>query len=670
MGSEPDPVRASLERALGSEYRILRLLGRGGMGAVYLAREESLERLVAVKVLSQERGLDEASRERFRREARTAARLTHPNIVPLHAFGEAEGMMYLVMGYVSGESLASRLRRDVRLGVAETRRIVADLADALDHAHRQGVVHRDVKPDNVLIDDESGRALLADFGVARALGGGGTMTQAGTVIGTPDFMSPEQAAGNPHVDGRSDLYSLGALAYALLAGRPPFDGDARAVLAKHLTQEPPPLGRLRRDVPEDLAAALMRCLAKDRDARWPDARAFREAIAPTGLDEDDLPEPLDALDGRAAMLLPALIVFFDALLYAWLTLDLGSSAPGFWRFRRTPGLLNALLLVLSGGILLYQIPWLASAARVSRRRGFGWRQVWGAFLRQPTSWHLFWYPRRFRRGGDVWDRLPRPFRLWRAAATLVAADLVLFAPMLLYMVNNPDVFGLRVLGRRLVGASGLVVAAFGPGVHGAALAVLVTLALVSLAACARHVLALRLDVYQRRRVTSILLSQPTARRSVWKRPENARLLLPPPSPAAALTEPRLPAEIALALARQAAVETGEARRVLEQAAGEARTLASELERLDAEIASLGVDADPAEAARLRQRLEALGTESADEADERRRMRRLLAEQAGLQAQIAERLDAARARRIECQEALRQLWRGARTDAAATATRTR
>jgi len=211
------------------------------MGAVYLAREESLERLVAVKVLSQDRGLDATSRERFKREARTAARLMHPNIVPLHAFGEADdGLMYLVMGYVSGESLADRLKRDGRLRIAEARRIVAEIAEALDHAHRQGVVHRDVKPDNVLIEDESGRALLADFGVAKALGAGGTMTQAGSVVGTPDFMSPEQAAGNVDVDGRSDLYSLGALAYSLLAGRPPFDGDARAVLA---SGRPPVRGR-------------------------------------------------------------------------------------------------------------------------------------------------------------------------------------------------------------------------------------------------------------------------------------------------------------------------------------------------------------------------------------------------------------------------------------------
>jgi len=652
--AEPDLVRASLERALGRGYRILRLLGRGGMGAVYLAREESLERLVAVKVLSHERGLDATSRERFRREARTAARLMHPNIVPLHAFGEADGMMYLVMGYVSGESLAARLARDARLGIGEARRIVAELAEALDHAHRQGVVHRDVKPDNVLIEDESGRALLADFGVAKALGAGGTMTQAGSVVGTPDYMSPEQAAGHLNVDGRSDLYSLGALAYALLAGRPPFDGDARAVLAKHLTQDPPPLRNLRPDVPDDLAAAVGRCLAKDPAARWPDARALKEAIAPTGLDEDELPEPLDALDGRAAMLLPLVVLLALAAWYAWLA-------------RAGGALLPSVLLVLSAGVLVYQLPWLVSAARLSRQRGFSSRQVAGAFLRQPSWWSLLWYPRRFRRTGDVWDRLPRPFRWWRTLVTLIVVDLVLLVPTFVYAIENPRTSG--PLSFALVLKDGVPVGVL-PMLNllAGALVVLVALALVSLAFCARQVLALGLDVYQRRRVTSILLSQPTAKRSVWKRPEVARLLLAAPAASATPREPRLPREFAEALAREASARTGEARRELERAVDQARAIATELEALDAETARLMRDADPEEAARLRQRLEALGPESPHEGEERRQLRRLLSEQAGLLARVAERVEQARGRRDERAQALRELWRSARTEAARTLTR--
>ena len=236
-----DPVRAALEAKLLRQYRIVRLLGRGGMGAVYLARDLTLDREVAIKVVKTETDSREVY-DRFRREAKTAARLSHPNVVPLHAFGEVESMPYFVMGYVRGESLETRLRREGKLSEDEARRVLAEIADALDHAHRQGVVHRDVKPDNVLLEDESGRALLTDFGVAKAVGPGDSQTRVGSVVGTPHYMSPEQAAGRADVDGRSDIYSLGVMAYATLAGRLPFEGKSHEeILAKHMTQDPPPL---------------------------------------------------------------------------------------------------------------------------------------------------------------------------------------------------------------------------------------------------------------------------------------------------------------------------------------------------------------------------------------------------------------------------------------------
>ena len=219
-----DPQRAALERALGAQYEIGRLLGRGGMGAVYLAREKALERAVAIKVLPPDLAADAESRERFRREARTAARLTHPNIVPLYTFGEAEGMLYFVMGYVRGESLGDRMRREGRMAEADVRRILAELADALDYAHRQGVIHRDIKPDNVLLDDESGRPMLTDFGVAKARASGATLTEAGAVVGTAHYMSPEQASGARDLDGRSDLYGLGILMFEMLTGAVPHRG--------------------------------------------------------------------------------------------------------------------------------------------------------------------------------------------------------------------------------------------------------------------------------------------------------------------------------------------------------------------------------------------------------------------------------------------------------------
>jgi len=214
-------VQVALGDALGPNFQVVRLLGRGGMGSVYLARDLVLDRLVAVKVRTLDSASQGETRERFRREARTAARLAHPHIVPLHAFGETERLAYFVMGYVRGESLGARLRREGRLPADEARRILAEIADALDYGHRNGVVHRDVKPDNILIDDESGRSLLADFGVARTEAASTTLTGEGVIIGTPTHLSPEQASGQGPPDGRSDLYALGVTAYQMLSGRLP-----------------------------------------------------------------------------------------------------------------------------------------------------------------------------------------------------------------------------------------------------------------------------------------------------------------------------------------------------------------------------------------------------------------------------------------------------------------
>ncbi len=179
-----DHLLAALERAVGAQYEMVRLLGRGGMGAVYLARDPALDRLVAIQVLPPD-ATDAESTERFRREARTAAKLTHPHIVPLYTFGEGEGILYFVMGYVSGESLRDRLRRQGRLEPSEARRILVDVAGALQYAHHESVVHRDVKPDNILLEDETGKPMLTDFGVAKSAVAGETLTKLGTVLGTP-----------------------------------------------------------------------------------------------------------------------------------------------------------------------------------------------------------------------------------------------------------------------------------------------------------------------------------------------------------------------------------------------------------------------------------------------------------------------------------------------------
>ena len=275
---QTDAQRSLLERAVGAQYEILRLLGQGGMGAVYLAREHLLERLVAVKVLRSDVVHGDA-RERFIREARTAARLTHPYIVPLYSFGQADDTLFYIMGYVEGESLEERLKRATRLTHEEARRILIELSDALDYAHTIGVVHRDIKPDNVLIDRHSSKAVLTDFGIAKTQAGGTQITRTGMIVGTPLYMSPEQAAGDKDVDGRTDIYSLGVIGYRMLTGRHPYEGETvQEVFIRQVSQPPRPIDIDDGDIPEELAATVMRCLAGEPSGRWGSAAALRDAL--------------------------------------------------------------------------------------------------------------------------------------------------------------------------------------------------------------------------------------------------------------------------------------------------------------------------------------------------------------------------------------------------------
>jgi eukaryotic-like serine/threonine-protein kinase len=270
----------ALQAALGPQYRLERELGRGGMGVVFLATDTTLDRRVAIKVVHPELAPHESITRRFLAEARTIARLRHPNIVAIHAAGSADGLLYYVMDEVAGESLRQRLIREGRLATEETAHIVSDLASALHAAGRAGVVHRDVKPENVLLDEGSGRALLADFGIARAVAGdpSGSSTGQGVAVGTPVYMSPEQAAGE-EIDSRSDLYALGVVAYEMLAGHPPFQGPNRVVVSKHIAERPVPIERLRPETPRELAGAIMRALEKQPSERWQTGEQFREAVA-------------------------------------------------------------------------------------------------------------------------------------------------------------------------------------------------------------------------------------------------------------------------------------------------------------------------------------------------------------------------------------------------------
>ncbi len=266
----------SLQRALATRYRFVRGLAHGGMGAVYLAEDLKHRRPVAIKVLDPEIG-SLMGPEWFLREIGIAARLSHPHIVPLFDSGAVDGLLYYVMPYVEGESLRERLKRETRLQPEQVLGFTREVGDALDHAHRQGLVHRDVKPENILLSN--GHSLVADFGLARAIDSASSgLTRTGTAVGTPLYMSPEQVLGGV-VDGRSDLYSLACVVYESMAGRPPFVADSlESILYKHCNEEPRPVSDLCADASDAVVQALQRALSKQAVDRFPSVRSFIDAL--------------------------------------------------------------------------------------------------------------------------------------------------------------------------------------------------------------------------------------------------------------------------------------------------------------------------------------------------------------------------------------------------------
>lgn len=292
-----DPLFLSLQEALAGHYALERELGRGGMAVVYLARDVRLDRPVAIKLLPPDLAAHDKLRDRFMREARTAARLSHPHIVPIHAVDEVCGYVFYVMSYVDGETLAERVANRGPLPPREASRLLQEIAGALAAAHGQGVVHRDVKPGNILLERATGRAMVTDFGIARVADGGETAM--GELLGTPEYMSPEQAGGEA-VDARSDVYSLGVVAYYMVSGQLPFTASTiQAVLAKQLTQLPPAVASVAAGIPRSLANAIDTCLVKDASRRFQSAEAFADALAPALVRRREVPVPVRAfLDPR------------------------------------------------------------------------------------------------------------------------------------------------------------------------------------------------------------------------------------------------------------------------------------------------------------------------------------------------------------------------------------
>ena len=307
-----------LSSAVGDRYRIERELGQGGMAIVYLAEDIRHHRKVAIKVL-----LPELSAvlgpERFLKEIELTANLQHPNILPLFDSGVADGLLYYVMPYVEGETLRERLGREHQLTIADTVRLASDIAGALEYAHKRGVIHRDIKPENILLQD--GRPVVSDLGIALAVSkaGGNRVTQTGMSLGTPQYMSPEQATGDRQIDARSDIYSLGAITYEMLTGDPPHTGSStQAVIAKVITEKPTPIHAIRSTVPQQVELTVDRALAKLPADRWTSAREFA-----------------DAIEGRIAVAHSHEIRERKALWIPWTIAGVALAALAFVLFRKT-----------------------------------------------------------------------------------------------------------------------------------------------------------------------------------------------------------------------------------------------------------------------------------------------------------------------------------------------
>ncbi|MEO8194932.1 MAG: protein kinase [Gemmatimonadales bacterium] len=406
-----DTLGAHVASVLEPHYEVDSEIGRGGMGIVYCAKDKRLKRNVAIKLLPPELAFRSDIRQRFLREAETAAQLSHPNIVPIYNVEERDNLVFFIMAFIAGDNLATRLQKIGALDPAEVRRIMREVADALEYAHKRKVVHRDIKPDNILLDSDSGRAMVTDFGIARALTdtGDSRLTATGMAIGTPAYMSPEQSAGELDIDGRSDLYSLGVVGYQMACGDLPFNApNTPSMLVKHLSEAPMPVDHRRPDLPMDIARVIMMCLEKDPANRFPDAQsvvvALSSGVMPTlrTAQAPVLPSshlggfPVaqhggshrGGLTGRTAPGLRSASVPTPDDMYRW-------NAEPVRKFRKklAPYLaVNAILVPLSifgdGGFLVVTAFWsIGMAVSYSKlwQEGYNWRDV----FRQPRDRLMF-----------------------------------------------------------------------------------------------------------------------------------------------------------------------------------------------------------------------------------------------------------------------------------------
>ena len=392
--------RETLARALEGHYEIIRLLGRGGMGSVYLARDVELDLEVAIKVLRPELAASSENRQRFKREARTAAGFKHANIVQLHLYQEVRQVCFFVMRYVPGGSLADRLRVEGAIPPEEARRILLELADALEYAHRHDVIHRDIKPANILFDVDR-RPMLADFGIAK-VGGTDLLTPVDEVRGTPHYMSPEQLRGQTNIDGRTDLYSLGLVGYAMLVGREAFSGmPVSEVFVRRLAHDPVPVQELAPLVPRALATIVMRCLERDRTLRYPDAGTLKDALENARPSRTDVPDFI-----RREILGFGQYAFVWGLLWTVYAMVGNHDAP-----ETILTLIIAFLVPLGFALNLLNLG----------RHGYS-RMELIRIAYWPPEWWGMWWPSILRRPTDLWPRLP-----WQARGIRVALSIFFVA---------------------------------------------------------------------------------------------------------------------------------------------------------------------------------------------------------------------------------------------------
>lgn len=606
-----DPLRDRLAAALGPTYELQRLLGKGGMGSVYLARETALDRLVAVKVLPPEVTGDPETRERFRREARTAAKLTHPHIVPLYTFGEADGLLWFVMGYVAGETLAAKLERTPRMDPEIVRRVLADVADALDYAHSHGIVHRDVKPENILIEDAGGKALLADFGVARAGTGGTTLTTAGMLVGTPLYMSPEQASGERDLDGRSDIYSLGVVGYRMLAGRTPFEGeDLRSVLAAHVMQ---PASALPSDVPEDLGKTVMRSLAKNPRERWQEAAEFRGSVGGVTDDDEHLSDNERTLAGSFWMMAPGMYGGF----FLWIAMTGRQAWQGFWA---DPG--NFFLLMAP--LMLALTPIMALSMKL--RMKLTWKETWRLGMRPPRRWG-FWWPGSARRQGDLWPRLRPSIRLAKNLLTGCFAAFIVGIPFLLWKAWAPAI----VIGASLLGIGAVC-----------ELTAMLVIRRVGASAGISGETAFR------------LLGLPTWNEPRWARPEYAPFIDRHRTPTADRGV-RTPGELAAEVRRVAGALPSYHSVLARDATARAAAIADRIAAMDLELAALAGEVRSDDLAAVERKVTDLGPERPDEPAARREIRQMHLQQLAVLQRLQQQVIDGQARREHLAGLLRTLY---------------